>query len=478
MKRRQFWVLLGLWLLVMGVLFLQGILVRGSHPYDVWVSELPHLATYASPGLGDLNADGVLDVVMGAGRGRFSPSDSAVIALDGRDGHLLWSQSAPVQLFGRPLFLQLNGDSIPDPVLHGRRAQLIALNGKDGTVLWRYQTQDSVANPVGYIRFNFYQPQALPDLDGDGLPELLVSNGGNEIAPPGNLIYRYPGVLAVIRGGNGQVMAADTVPDGLEMYYAPLLLDKGNDKPEIIFGTGGETFGGALYQVSLADLLRNDLSKARELLRVSLSGFIGRPVAADLNGDGQDDIVAVSHEGHVFVLDGRDYSLLWENLLEDIRIYSAPVSGLFNKDGVPDIFLHGYRQVPVKASGARQLFLDGRTGRIFFQDSLGCGTQADPLAFDADGDGRHEVLLSLNSYNCERPVYPDALHYLLTLDPNNGREEELYPPGAYKNVASTPWLGDMDGDGKLDIVMVQQYLTPEFMTQRGLRVQRLSPDTR
>src|SRR5687768_264770 len=56
-----------------------------------WSVTYKHLGTLSSPRVADLNEDGVMDVVLGAGSVEFRASDSAVIALDGTDGTILWT---------------------------------------------------------------------------------------------------------------------------------------------------------------------------------------------------------------------------------------------------------------------------------------------------------------------------------------------------------------------------------------------------
>ena len=465
-----------LWVLVAGILFFRGMRIPEHHPFDRWVRTFPGLTSYASPGLADLNGDGLLDVVLGAGEGSFVASDSAVLALDGRNGNLLWHQAASAELFGAPTFIRLNADTVPDVVLHGRRAQLIALDGATGEVIWRYRTQDTVVNAVGYARFNFYQPQPVPDQNGDQVADLVLTNGGNEIAPPQSTSYRYPGVLMLISGADGGVIAADTMPDGQETYWAPLLLFGAGGTIELVFGTGGEDLPGSLYVASMEDLLDEDLAAAQRLCSSTGGGFIGSGVLADLNGDGQDDVVAVAHHGPVFAIDGRSREVLWEHLLNDTRVFSAPVSGLFNGDETPDILVTAFRKIARGPSGARQYVLDGGDGSLLLADSLGCGTLARARTLDADGDGQDEVLLPVNSYYCQRPDFSDALHYLQLFDPGSGQGEPFYPPSPRKNIASTPWIGDLDQDGKMDVLLVQQGQSQDFFLGSGLAIQRLATD--
>ena len=65
-----------------------------------WTVDLPGVGTFSSPRCADLNHDGVMDIVFGAGREEFMACDSAVVALDGLTGQMMWQVSATDQIFG------------------------------------------------------------------------------------------------------------------------------------------------------------------------------------------------------------------------------------------------------------------------------------------------------------------------------------------------------------------------------------------
>ena len=56
-------------------------------------------------------------------------------------------------------------------------------------------------------------------------------------------------------------------PDGKESYFSPLLYTLKNGTEMVIFGTGGETHGGALYVIHLMDLYYGQIQRAVAVYR-------------------------------------------------------------------------------------------------------------------------------------------------------------------------------------------------------------------
>lgn len=101
------------------------------------------------------------------------------MALDGKSGEPLWAQYTAHELFASSCTLDLNGDAVLDCIFAGRMASLLAVDGRSGTILW------SIANQGGQVlaeTSNFYTPLPIPkDVDGDGVPEVVVMHGGDPL---------------------------------------------------------------------------------------------------------------------------------------------------------------------------------------------------------------------------------------------------------------------------------------------------------
>ncbi|MBS0000048.1 MAG: PQQ-binding-like beta-propeller repeat protein [Cyclobacteriaceae bacterium] len=446
----------------------------------VWDRNLPVIGSQSSPRATDLNGDGILDIVMGAGKNEYQHSDQGILAFDGKTGELIWQQEAIDQVFGSATFTDITGDGVSDVFIGGRSNQLMALNGKTGEVIWKYKYQFEEDPVLRYARFNFYNSVLVSDQNGDGLEDLLIQNGGNSKVKPYLEKDRYPGVLMLFDSRTGDILAADTMPDGKESYMSPVsYVQPGNPDPVIIFGTGGETISGNLYFARLSDLVTGNLSNAKIIAAEDGHGFIAPPVLADITGDGFPDIVAISHKSSVFAMDGKNQQILWHRQIENTESSNSFAVGNFTGDDVPDFFTFVSRGQWPENTGSLQVLLDGKDGKIVYLDSMGCTGFSSPVVYDLNGDGRDEAIISINEFDCNRGYIDqqtnEMQNKLIVIDFRNGSVNVVESLSSFKNIFSTPYIGDMDQDGYLDIIHCQYYnATADPMLFLGMRIKRIS----
>jgi hypothetical protein len=335
-----------------------------------------------------------------------------------------------------------------------------------------------------YARFNFYNSVLVPDQNGDGLSELLTVCGGNIKAAPYDESDRYPGVLMLFNSQNGEIIAADTMPDGKESYMSPICFSQpGSRGHYILFGSGGETLPGHLYMARLEDLIKRDLSSATILAEEAGHGFIAPPALADLNGDGQYDIMAISHASTIFAIDGANLTVLWKQKIDNTECSNSFALGHFNGDGTPDLFTFVSKGQWPHSTGSVEVMLNGLNGNIEYIDSIGCTGFSSPVVYDLNEDGRDEVIISINDFDCSRG-YVDSLpldieNRLIAIDFTRNRVSPIDQLARFKNIFTTPWIGDLDKDRYLDIVYCQ-YFSPNsnLLAFLGMRVKRISTHIR
>lgn len=414
-----------------------------------WNTLIRDVGTFSSPRATDLNKDGIKDIVIGAGKLEFQYSDSAVIALSGADGTVLWVVPGRDQLFGSPSFLDITKDGIPEVFIGGRSAEFMAINGSTGEILWEFLPEGDSVDFVELKTYNFYNPQFIEDVDEDGVKDILVANGGYVKALP-NDPNRPPGKLMILSSKTGELISEAYMPDGKETYMSALVTEL-NGGMMVIFGSGGERISGNLYITSLEDLLQGDLRRAKILAKGGDKGFIAPPVLADVNLDGTPDIVANAVEGKMIAIDGKSHCKIWELTLPGTEAYCSLAVGYFNKDSVPDFFTNFGIGVFPDIFRSYQLAVNGIDGSLISLDSLGSFHYGSPVAYDMNGDGIDEGIFHINHL-----IYGRVENDLKVFDFAN---DTLFSYAkAYKgaNIGSTPLLDDLDGDGFLDIVIAHE----------------------
>ncbi|MFL6290904.1 MAG: FG-GAP repeat domain-containing protein [Thermoanaerobaculia bacterium] len=149
------------------------------------------------------------------------------------------------------------------------------------------------------------------------------------------------------------------------------------------------------------------------------------------------------------------------------HIYSSPAVGDVNGDSAPDIVV-GYGSVETQGLGHGGARAYGRDGGLLWEVLTGDVTpgpangfrdpvMSTPAIGDVDGDGTMEV------------VFGGLDHKLYVVNGENGLSNNaaIWPKDMMDTVFSSPALHDMDGDGKLDIIIGTDY----YLTSGGrLRV--------
>ena len=418
--------------------------MRSDHLWTVSSSE----ETFSSPRLADLNQDGVLDVVLGFGQDSFGARQSSVAAFDGLDGSELWRTSGHEDLVGSATFADLDDVPGPDVVIGGRRGGLLALNGATGAVLWEFDDQ-------GGRWFNFYTSQVIEDVNNDGVLDILSVNGGLVVDQPEEgqgllpaVEDRAVGQVLVVSGADGSVIESTSVPDNRETYMSAVVIEGADESsPRVIIGTGGETLPGSLWAVPLDDIVAGRRLDPALLVSGGAKGLIAAPSLGDLTGDCAADIVAVSFDGTVTAVDGLSGREVWAVAHDGFETYSSPTLGYFTGDDqVPDVFVGLAKGSWPEYEFSAYELIDGATGNRVWSVESGTFAPSGFVAVDIDGDAIDEVIFGVNDIATNS-------HQLHVLDTTSLTLSSLGRAGPETSFSS-PWTGDIDGDGTLDLIVV------------------------
>ena len=169
------------------------------------------------------------------------------------------------------------------------------------------------------------------------------------------------------------------------------------------------------------------------------------------------DIVVATFDGRLVVLSGATRAVLWQRTFDNAETYSTPTLGFFDADDVPDVFavfLHG---VFPDYTSAERVLLSGRDGSVLWRGETGDFATAGDVAVDLDGDGIDEVMFNANTLN-DASVARASRQQVHLLDSAH-REARPWGMPLGDFAIGSPWVGELDDDGRLDLVLPRHSAT-------------------
>jgi len=331
-------------------------------------------------------------------------------------GNRMWEYPMESRVTAAPAVADVDGDGAEDVVVADSTGNLVALTGQ-GKPLW------SARLPGGVIEDSC---PAVADLDNDGNPEVLVGDlsgavscfdnsgkrcwrftgDGSQMGPVLVAdLYDAPGKEVVVTSHDQHIYALTAqgqwlwdvyTPDDLFPNSTPILADVDADGvPELYIG-------GGLHHFYCIDLARHEIVLA-ENVYLHINGAIA---AADLEGDGADEVIFGNKSGGVWCYGNGGFK--WTREFRKSNMYAAPMMLDLDQDPALEILFYS-------SQGDLQV-LDA-DGLLLFSASTSCRPLATPLAGDLDGDGQLEmVATSLGGYQGNGVLqvfdfnvpYPDA----------------------------------------------------------------------
>lgn len=457
------------WLeILMGMLLFWG----GNHLLSqnlLWQTTYPTGKNFSSMAAYDLDHNGIQELIIGLGT-EDSLVNTAILVLSS-DGNILWEFASANQLYTQPIFKDITGDGIDDVFMGGRMAGFYAVNGSNGNLIWQFW--NSPNDPIASGWYNFYGGNFIPDVNNDGVEDILVSNGGDPYVPP--FQPQPAGKLVILNTLTGQVLHQDTMPDSQPTYNAPVLYPnlQNSTNPLILYGSGGETLPGKFFLTTLQDLINNNIQNSLVLASDTVKGFISQVALADLNLDGHLDILAPCLNSTLYAIDGQSYQYLWVKDFPNYELYSAPSIGLLNTDFVPDVSILIQKGQFPDYHSFKALAIDGLNGNIIREDSmLAPPWQVTPACIiDWNQDGVDETIHIRNfnvpinqdtTFIYSHLVITDYFHQTLDTFPFIFKGTSLY---------AQPLIRDIDNNGLLDFIFTLVDDTMYFY-KNGIQIYR------
>ncbi len=326
-----------------------------------------------------------------------------------------WPAGATDVMYSSACVADLDGDGGLE-VAAGSKDEMVYVWEQDGRVRagWPGTTGDIV-----------WSSPAMADLDGDGRVEIIVgSNDGNLYA------WRHDGTGLRAPGGyfrplGGEVRAAPTIAD----------IDGDFDFEIIAANSFGQVY--CWHHDGMGYLQPNGFFAQAE------GTIYGSPAVADLDGDRDLEIIAGTAEGHIYVWhhDGSGY-------LNPDGLFASP-GAMYCSISVGDLDADSDLELVTAGMFWRGVAVYDHDGSLHagWPQSIRGVVRSSPALADLDDDGRLDIVLGTMRTG---GVADSGCVYVFSDD---GSVRAGWPVYAEGDFESSPVVGDIDGDGGMDIVI-------------------------
>jgi len=310
----------------------------------------------ASPALGSLDGDPILEVVAGS-------DDGSLYALD-HNGNLLWTHKSRDAIKNPPSIVELYSNQRGSEIVYTSGNKIIVLSSA-GKEIENYAFTET-------IRY----PPVLSDINNDGSPELLLASSDNTIY----IISKFFSTLKKFTVEGEYVSwpsAADVNGDGIDdLVFASL-------------GDGVYTVYHTNYKAVNSCQTSSCLEKSVQYLRLypkwdaNAGGKIMPPLTlADLNGDGKLETVLVASLDTIHVFDSRGFNVM-----------SYTVNGFISSPpSIADLDGDSSLEMVFGAADKNLYFVDYPNGSRL-SISLNGSVLSSPAIADLTKDGKLEVIV-------------------------------------------------------------------------------------
>jgi hypothetical protein len=339
-------------------------------------------AVLASPNLVDLNGDGRLDIVVATSNGTTRFSGGNVIAFD-TDGKVLFSQRTVDNVhqsgnFATPQAADLDHDGQKEVIETSWDHHIYAWK-LNGTLLGSWFAKDTIwSTPV------------IADLNGDGWLEVAFGYDCDGVSGQdcfNGVTYGRRGGYMIVLDHTLKNIVWRKFYNGQVVWSSPAVADLNRDGVlDLIVGTGnmsGVNLNGG-HQV-LA--FRGTDGAYLPGFPVNVGGKVmGSPAVGDINGDGRLDIAVVADDGRLYDIDNHGH-IMWSRCTAN-DLLSCP-RGLHGSPVIADVDGNGQQDVVV--GGEQHVFVFNGSGNILNTHRLGAlDPGANFMLYSHNADGTME----------------------------------------------------------------------------------------
>jgi hypothetical protein len=388
--------------------------------------------------LADINNDKKLDIVLvdtfgdiftflGKGTGLFSTGPAYPLQAQTNGGNYLVAVG------------DFNGDGTLDLLdTNGMYTNTVSLGRGDGS----FQTNAISAFSTTLLANNI----ATADFNGDGFPDIAQSLSGGANGKIGINLGSSHGVL----GTTSQVTASTCVNNLVEWVATGDV--NGDGKADIVATMQGASFTGCqLNKVAVLEGLGTGHFKTAAYYSTGAASTAQEGIVylVDVNGDGKLDIVTDNSDGTISVLLNKGTGTYSAGVL---NTGMASINALYNYLTFADFNGDGKMDIAVTTNGSiSAVYVLPGNGDGTFGTPISTATPYYPItqaAADFNGDGKADLLVTTTANGCTNG---DRGYAFL-----KGNGNGTFTPGSLNCLPYVPFIpvvADLNGDGKLDVVI-------------------------